>query len=187
MSKDESKNRSRDPKEWPAESRLTGTTYFLANSLASLVPGLGGAVADVIGRRREKRIQQFIGMLIGRIEGIEQKVDIFSQPACIELLEEAAEQACRGENDLKRTSLARLMAASIKDELVNHEADRLLLAILREMTDYELLHLLNLMADGPYQIDDAFREYIDKYQEILYPRVNLDMAPQDDLDEYEVQ
>ena len=133
----------------PAESRLTGTTYFLANSLASLVPGLGGAVADVIGSRREKRIQQFIELLIGRIHDIEQKVYIFAQPACIELLKEAAEQACRGENDLKRTSLARLMAASINDELVNHETDRLLLAILGEMTDYELLHLLNLMADGP--------------------------------------
>lgn len=79
------------------------------------------------------------------------------------------------------------MAASINDELVNHETDRLLLAVLGEMTDYELLHLLNLMVDGPYQIDHAFREHIDKCQEVVDPRINEDMAPQDDLDKYEVQ
>lgn len=187
MSSDESTDRSRKSNEWPAESRLAGTTFFLANCLASLVPGLGGAVAEVIGRRREKRTRQFLEMTIDKIENIEQKLAIFSQPACIELLEEATEQACRGESNLKRTALARLIAASINDELVNHETDRLLLAILGELTDYELLHLLNFMDDGPYRIGNAFREYLDKSQEIVYPRANLDMAPQEDLDEYEVQ
>tara|TARA_Y100001933_G_scaffold207716_1_gene211033 strand:+ start:3337 stop:4032 length:696 start_codon:yes stop_codon:yes gene_type:complete len=187
VSSDESTDRSRNPNDWPAESRLAGTTFFLANSLASLVPGLGGAVAEVIGRRRQKRIQQFVELLVGRIENIEQKLDIFSQPACIELLEEAAEQACGGENDLKRITLARLIAASINDGLVNHETDRLLLAILGEMTDYELLHLLNHFKNSRWGIDEAYESILRSAQSVLELRISYTDSPQAESDRHEVQ
>ena len=73
----------------------------------------------------------------------------------------------RGENDLKRTTLARLLAASINDDLVNHETDRLLLAILDEMTDYELLHLINHFTNSLWVIDDTYSDILNNSDAVL--------------------
>lgn len=175
------------PNKVPAESRITGTSLLLANSLASVFPGVGGLTSEVIGKFREKRIRQFVEMLAERISDLEERQELFTQPACIELLEEAAKQAAYGEKDLKRTALARLMAASINDDLVNHETDRLLLTILREMTDYELLHLLKHFENTQWELDYVFENILVENPDVLQLRASHMGSSQDQSDLHQVQ
>lgn len=169
------------------ESKHIEVTYFLLNSLASFVPGVGGAVAEVLGKLRATRIRQFMEMLVSRIEHIENKLTLLQQPACVELLEEAAEQASRGENDLKRIILARLLSASIAEDLKNHEIDRLLLVLLRDMTDYEILHLLHHFRNTPWKVREPFIGILDRSGEILDLRLAYSHSDQEDVDAEQVQ
>jgi len=186
MHKD-SGNESDHDSTFPVESRLTGTAFLLVNAMASCFPGMGGVVSELIGRKREERIRQFTEMLEARIDNIEKHLDIFSQPACIELLEEAADQASRGESELKRIALARIMATSINEDLVNHETDRLLLALLGDMTDYELLHLLDQFQQSLWTVNEDYANLLQNSQEIVKPRVAYDLSGQEKSDAYHVQ
>ncbi len=170
-----------------SESKPVGVTYFLLNSLASCVPGLGGAVAEILGNLRARRIQQFMEILVSRIERIEDKLILFQQPAFVELLEEAAEQASRGENDLKRIILARLLSAGISEDLKNHEIDRLLLALLRDMMDYEVIHLLHYFRNTPWKVHEPFIDILDRSGEILDLRVAYSDSGQEEVDAEQVQ
>jgi hypothetical protein len=187
LSENESNKDSVDADKLPIETRLVGNSLLLANSIASFFPGVSGLTSELIGRLRERRIRHFVEMLASRITNIEQRQEVFTQPACIELLEEAAEQAARGENDLKRTTLARLLAASINDDLVNHETDRLLLAILHEMTDYELLHLINHFANSRWVIDDTYSDILNNSDAVLNLRRSHMGSTQEESDLHQVQ
>lgn len=104
-----------------------------------------------------------------------------------DFVEEAAEQAAYGENDLKRIALARLMAASINDDLVNHETDRLLLAILREMTDYELLHLLKHFESSQWRLKPDYENVLQESIEVLQLRASYMDSTQEQSDLHQVQ
>lgn len=162
-------------------------TYILCSTLASFIPGVSGLTAELINQRRNQRVTQLLQGIVSRLDDIDKSIKTFETPACLELLEESVSQAIRAEKDFRRVILSKLMAKSINDEIVNHETDRLILSLLKDITDYELLHLLYSVRYESYELHTDYKEILNSYKDIVVLRLTDMGSNREEMDAHCIQ
>jgi hypothetical protein len=123
------------------ENNKTDITVTGLKGLASIIPGIGGIVSELIGQtipgQRIDRIAEFIKMLnerISRIEIQQESINTFF----IDIFEDSALQALRALTTQRNEYLANFVTQAIGIETTQYEVKKKLIFILSELSDLDI-------------------------------------------------
>ena len=159
-----------NPNDESKELETQGRDYAAAGArvVASLVPYVGPALAEIVGfiipNQRMDRIAKFVNELKRQIERIE---DHLTDEESYDLLEEGFRQASHSLSDDRRAYIASLIVRGLTSDEIEVAESRHLLRILDEMSDVEVIWL-RLYGEPYWQDAQAFTE---THKEVLAPAV----------------
>ncbi len=162
----------------PDQPKLSTTTTDIVTSLCrgatGMVPVIGPLIAEIIGNiipnQRVARIIRFVQLLDERLQKLERGLleSKLTQPAGVDLLEDAFTQASRATSDERLEHIANVVANGLSEDEWNQAQSKRLLWLLGQLDDAEIVILRSKLAmtRGDFDADSDFRE---KHAELLAP------------------
>ena len=163
----------------------------LAKGVGGAIPLVGAMVSEIIGNvipnQRVDRIVEFVRLLEKRVIVLEQGVlkDKFSEPAIVDLLEDAFIQAARATSHERLEHIANVVANGMTaDELKVAEVKRMIW-LLGQLNDSEIIILRGriVRTNEDFRTDRDFRE---RHSELLAPDMVVMGSTVDEIEKSEL-
>jgi hypothetical protein len=159
-----------------------------SKGIVGAVPVAGALLAEIVGNiipnQRVDRIVRFVRLLDERLVGIEQEVAKarLTQPAGIDLLEDAFTQAARATTQDRLEQIASVVANGIAPAELDHAETKRMLWLLGQLSDIEVVLLRGRLVQTREDVD-ADKEWRAKHEEVLRPRSPHLGSPREEIEE----
>lgn len=158
------------------DSNLNDKVASVSRSIVGAIPFAGPLLTEIatsiIPNQRIDRISKFVENLERRIKKLEDSelAEAIKNDQTVEIIEEGFEQASRTLSTERREYLAALVSNGISSDEETRSEVRMLLRILKEITDVEIIWLRSyLYSDRTYSDPNHDLLFRNKYNQFLQP------------------